>query len=442
MATITHTLANSQCFRFVVLVSDRDLTRKVFNAGSHLKPCLVPVAETLIGAQAFVFTHGRAHVDFRKGLNGLFTRRALECYLPIQTEVWKAYFDKFVVNNEKNGGKPLEMFASFREINCAMSCRSFVGHYISDRAVQKIADDYYCITAALELVNVPLSLYVPYSKVWLGKRASDGVQAEFAKCAAMSRSAMAAGKEPTCVVDRWIMQMMESAKYDAYVAAGVPAEKPAVLLRQFTDAEIATTLFTFLFASQDASSSSTTYLFQLMAQHPEMLDRVREENLAVRNGDPDAPITLDMLESMTWTNAVVKEVLRYRPPVIMVPYEAKRSFALTPTYTVQKGTMVVPTCYPALHDPEVYPEPDTFNPERWISGTAEKQTKNWLVFGAGPHQCIAQGYVQITMTAMIGLASLRVDWKHHKTPRSDIVKVFACLFPMVSFTLPRSLWNQ
>jgi sterol 22-desaturase len=89
----------------------------------------------------------------------------------------------------------------FREINCALSCRTFVGHYISDEAVKKIADDYYCITAALELVNVPLSLYVPYTKVWKGKRAADGVLAEFTKCAAASKINIAAGAEPTCIID-------------------------------------------------------------------------------------------------------------------------------------------------------------------------------------------------------------------------------------------------
>lgn len=83
-----------------------------------------------------------------------------------------------------------------------------------------------------------------------------------------------------------------------------------------------------------------------------------------------------MLESMTYTNAVVKEVLRWRPPVIMVPDEAKKAFAITPTYTVPKGAMVVPSCYPALHEPEVYTLPDEFDPERWITGDVAEKTEN------------------------------------------------------------------
>lgn len=419
--------------RFVVLVSDRDLARKVFKSHAYVKPCLVPIAETLLGKKAWVFIDGKEHIDYRKGLNGLFTRQALQSYLPTQEKVWSTYFQKFVADSATHGGKPMEHMTAFREINCALSCRTFVGNYISDHAVKKIADDYYCITAALELVNIPLSLYVPYTKVWLGYRAAQGVLAEFERCAAESKKNMATGQEPTCIADHWVLNMIESKAYHDKIAAGEKdPEKPAVLVRQFTDFEIAQTLFTFLFASQDASSSSTIWLFQKTAQRPDILDRIRQENLDARGGDKEKPLTLEMLESMTYTNAVVKEILRWRPPVIFVPYEAKKAFPVTDTYTVPKGALVVPSCWPALHDPEVYPRPDDFDPERWISGTANEQAKNWLVFGNGAHRCIAEQYVQLTMVAMIGKAALEVDWVHYPTARSEEIKVFATLFPMVS----------
>jgi hypothetical protein len=94
--------------------------------------------------------------------------------------------------------------------------------------------------------------------------------------------------------------------------------------------------------------------------------------------------------------------------------------------------MVVPTTYPALHDPEAYPNPDSFEPDRWITGDAEKQTKNWLVFGTGPHYCIGQTYATLNLMAMIGKASMMLDWKHRVTDKSEEIKVFATIFPMVS----------
>ncbi len=110
--------------------------------------------------------------------------------------------------------------ANFREINCALSCRTFFGNCLSQDAVKKIADDFYLITAALELVNIPLSIYVPYTKPWRGKRISNAVLAEFPECAAASKAHMATGAEPTCIVDEWVLHMMESKKYHERIAAG------------------------------------------------------------------------------------------------------------------------------------------------------------------------------------------------------------------------------
>lgn len=420
--------------RFVVLASDRDLAHKVFKSPAYAEPCIVPIAKDILGHKSWVFLQGKTHAEYRRGLAPLFTNKAIATYLPAQEKVLSEYFAEFVAASAANGNRPLPFMTLFREINCALSCRTFFGDYISPAAVKRIADDFYLATAALELVNVPFSLHIPFTKPWRGKRVADAVHAEFARCAAACKANMAReGAEPTCVVDHWVRHMFASNRYRARVAAGeADAAKPPNLIREFTNEEISETLFTFLFASQDASSSATTWLFQILAQRPDVLDRLRVENLAARGGDWDRPFDLPMLESLTYTAAVIKELLRHRPPVIFVPYLATKPFPITPEYTVPKGAMVIPSCYPALHDPEVYPNPDVFDPDRWITGDAEAQTRNWLVFGAGPHDCLAKRYVPLTMAAMIGKAALEMDWKHVATERSEEIRVFATLFPMVS----------
>jgi sterol 22-desaturase len=408
------------------------MSRKIFNSPAFVKPCVVDVAHKLLRPNNWVFLDGKAHVDYRKGLNGLFTRQALETYLPGQEEVYNKFFAEFVRLTNENEGKPMQFMPVFRELQTAIACRTFCGHYISDRTVRKIAHEYYLVTAALELVNFPI--IIPFTKTWYGKKAADMAMHEFAKASAKSKIRMAAGGEPICIMDRWIRQIQDSDKYRTRVASGekVPdSEKPSMLLREFSDEEIAMTVFTFLFASQDATSSACTWLFQLMAGRPEWLDKVREENIRMRNGDIHQKLSLDLLESMPITRAVVKEGLRYRPPVIMVPYLAKKDYPLTPTYTAKKGTMVIPSVWPATHDPEAYPNPDDYDPERWISGTAEQQTKNWLVFGTGPHYCLGQQYAQLNLQAMIGMASMLLDWKHYPTAKSEEIEVFATIFPKV-----------
>ncbi|RAH49318.1 cytochrome P450 61 [Aspergillus brunneoviolaceus CBS 621.78] len=419
--------------KFVVLASDRDLAHKVFKSPTYAEPCLVPIAKDILGHKAWVFLQGKAHAEYRRGLAPLFTNKAMETYLPAQEKVLADYFDRFVAASAANDYQSIPFMTLFREINCALSCRTFFGDYISPDAIQKIADDFYLATAALELVNIPLSMYVPFTKPWWGKRTADAVHAEFARCAAACKANMARGAPPTCIVDHWVRHMMESSRYRARLAAGeaVPdEEKPKNLIREFTDQEISETLFTFLFASQDASSSATTWIFQILAQRPDVLARVRAENLAARGGDRSRAFDLPMLESLTYTSAVIKELLRHRPPVIFVPYLATRDFPITPEYTAPKGAMVIPSCWPALHDPEAYPSPEVFDPDRWITGDAESKTKNWLVFGAGAHDCLARKYVPLSMAGMIGKAALELDWTHHATARSEEIRVFATLFPM------------
>ena len=317
------------------------MARKVLNSPTYVKPCVVDAAFKLLRPTNWVFLDGKPHVDYRKGLNGLFTRQALEIYLPGQEEVYTRYFKKFLEKTQENNGEPVPFVFEFRELMCAVSCRTFVGHYLPDESMKKIADDYYNITAAMELVNFPI--IIPFTKTWYGKKAADMVLDEFAKCAAKSKVRMSAGGHVTCILDAWVKQMNESEEYRQKVAKGIEvdqSEKPSMLIRQFTDLEISQTLLTFLFASQDATSSACTWLFQIMADRPDILDKVRDEQLRLRNGDRTKPFDMDMLDKMTYTRAVVKEELRYRPPVLMVPYLVKKPFPLTSSYTVPKGTFL------------------------------------------------------------------------------------------------------
>lgn len=418
--------------KFVIIASTRDMARKVFNSPAFVKPCVVDVAHKLLRPENWVFLDGKEHVEYRKGLNGLFTRQALETYLPGQQEVYREYFQEFLQMSKDNDFKGQPFVYKFRELMCAVSCRTFVGHYMSRETVKKIADDYYNITAAMELVNFPI--IIPFTKTWYGKKAADKVIEAFSICSAKAKVRMRQkGAQPECIMDRWILQQLECERYRARIAKGetVPQEeKPAMLLRNFSDYEISMTIFTFLFASQDATSSACAWLMQLLADRPEMLQQVRQEATKLRP-DPRQEVTLDMLENMHYTRACVKETLRYRPPVLMVPYLVKKDFYIAESnYTAPKGSMIVPSTYLSLHDPEAYPNPDVFNPDRWISGTAEDQGKNWLVFGTGPHYCLGQTYAVLNLMCLLHMLVSEFDWKHTITPLSEEIRVFATIFPM------------
>lgn len=92
--------------------------------------------------------------------------------------------------------------------------------------------------------------------------------------------------------------------------------------------------------------------------------------------------------------------------------------------------MVIPTTYPALHDPVAYPNPDSFDPDRWgPNGHAEKYPKNFMVFGNGPHHCLGKEYAIMHLMAVIAQASLQLEWTHYRTDKSDDISIFATIYP-------------
>jgi len=403
--------------KFVVIASTRDLARKVLNSPAYVRPCVVDVAIKLLRPTNWVFKDGKDHQEYRKALNPLFTKQAIAQYLPAMEECYDYYLEEFLrLSLESKGPRPY--MHEFREINCANSLRVFCGRYISDDQVKDISDNYYKVTAALELVNFPIIL--PFTKTWYGKKITDMTMDIFEQCAQASKDHIAAGGSVDCTMDAWVKEMADER------AAAVGGKK----VREFTNREISETIFTFLFASQDATSSATTWLFQIIADRPEIMQKVREEQIRVRGGNPSVPLSVDLVDSMEYTYMVVKEALRYRPPVSMVPYVVKKSFPITPEYSAPKGAMLIPTLHPSMHDPEVYDNPEEFIPERWLPGSkANKALTNWLVFGSGPHICLGQRYVMLHLVGLMGKACMLYDWKHTVTPKSEVIRVFATIFP-------------
>ncbi|SCV72585.1 BQ2448_4122 [Microbotryum intermedium] len=436
---------------FIVIASTTDYSRKILNASTYTEPCLVRSAKQILLPENWVFLNGKVHNDYRKGLNVLFTAQALAIYLKVQDRIYRSFFKEWLADPDP---KPKPYTFLFRDLNMETSLRVFCGDYIAQKNVREITDKYWLITKALELVNFPFAF--PGTKVYNACRARAATLKYLAAAARQSKEAMQAGKEADCLLDAWVEQILATKEYQDNKEGG--AERPNLLVREYSDHEMSLVLLSFIFASQgtslvpvalfpsiivllivadshnhlDAMSSSLTFGFQHLADYPAVLAKVREEQERIRAGDHESAVTLEQLEQMPYTNAVVREVLRHRPPVLMVPYLTKKPFPINDDYTVPKGTMLIPSFWNSLHDPSIYPDPDEFIPERWMPGGANYETtdsKTWLVFGAGAHRCIAQNYVFMHMTACLGTAALLMDWEHEKTAESDEIQIIATIFP-------------
>ncbi|OBZ78933.1 hypothetical protein A0H81_00323 [Grifola frondosa] len=398
---------------FIVMASSNEFSRRILNSPTHAEPCLVHSAKQILLPENWVFLTGKVHVEYRRVLNSLFTRKALGIYANIQDAIARKHLAKWLaVAAADPSPKPIMMTA--RDMNMETSLRVFCGQHIDDAAAAEIGEKYWSITLALELVNFPLAL--PGTKVYRAIQARKIAMRHLELAAHRSKKAMAAGAEPECMLDQWVHDLAD------------PAYKGR---KDFSDLEMAMVVFSFLFASQDAMSSGLIYGFQHLADRPEMLAKVREEQERVRGGDVERPVTLEMLEDMPYLRAFVRESLRVKPPVTMVPYKTTKAFPISEDYTVPANSMVIPSFYNSLHDPEVFPEPDDLIPERWLdpNGSANQNPRNYLVFGSGPHKCIGIEYALMNIALVLADAAVLMDWEHVRTEESEKVQIIATLFP-------------
>jgi len=221
-------------------------------------------------------------------------------YVAIQETITRKHLRNWLAEAAKTGaGQPIMMTA--RAMNMDTSLRVFCGNHIPEHAAREINEKYWAITQALELVNFPLAL--PGTKVYKAIQARKVALRWLELAAHNSKIAMANGAEPECMLDEWVQSLAD------------PTYKGR---KEFSDLEMAMVVFSFLFASQDAMSSGLIYGFQHLADHPEAMAKVKEEQERVRQGDYERPLSLETLAQMPYLQAVVKESMRVQPPVLMV----------------------------------------------------------------------------------------------------------------------------
>jgi cytochrome P450 len=149
-------------------------------------------------------------------------------------------------------------------------------------------------------------------------------------------------------------------------------------------------LITFL--SDGPTATSLAWAFERLLRHPDKLERLRAEVLA---GD-----------SEEYVDAVVKETLRLCPAVPVVMRRLTEPMRLG-DYTIPADTIVAPCVYLMHHRADLYPQPRSFQPERFLGDGAGTYT--WIPFGGGVRRCVAVVFAQLEMKRVIQTVLSEVD---------------------------------
>ncbi|XP_012274077.1 cytochrome P450 9e2 [Orussus abietinus] len=157
--------------------------------------------------------------------------------------------------------------------------------------------------------------------------------------------------------------------------------------------------FVFFFGGFDTSSSHMCFAAHEIAVNPDVHDRLQAEVDSVLQETGGNP-TYEAINAMEYLGAVLNEALRMYPIGPFADRLSARSFELPPALpglkpiTIEPGTNVWFPIFPIHRDPLYYPNPDKFDPERFL-GEDKINTSNsatFLTFGLGPRICIGNRF--------------------------------------------------
>jgi cytochrome P450 len=146
-----------------------------------------------------------------------------------------------------------------------------------------------------------------------------------------------------------------------------------------------------MMAAHDTLTSSLTSFVAALAAHPEWQHKLRAE-IAGLGLKPGEPISFEQLDALPLTEMAFKEAMRLRPPVPSLPRRATRAFTFK-GYTIPAGTMVAVNPLFTHHMPEIWPNPDRFDPLRFTDEASRGRHRfAWIPYGGGAHMCLGLNF--------------------------------------------------
>ena len=170
-------------------------------------------------------------------------------------------------------------------------------------------------------------------------------------------------------------------------------------------------------ASHETNAAALTWTLFLLSQHPRIMADLLDELDGELRGE--AP-SIDQLDRLPLLERVINESLRILPPVVYKTRIVDQPVQLGP-YHLPKGSRVLYSHYMTHHLPELYPNPERFDPDRWRSN--EPSPFAYLPFGAGPRLCI--GYAFSMTMLRITLAMILQRYRLSLAPDARIDRKFA-----------------
>ncbi|PNF31078.1 Cytochrome P450 9e2 [Cryptotermes secundus] len=189
---------------------------------------------------------------------------------------------------------------------------------------------------------------------------------------------------------------------------------------KWEDDDITAQVVQFLLAGFDTAATLLYFASHLLAMHPDIQSRLQDEIDQTLKEDR-GKLTYEAVHGMKYLDMVVSETLRLYPPAVLVDRRCVKQYTLPaePQCTLNPGDCVYIPIYALHHDPDYFPDPEKFDPERFSDeNKGNIKTCTYLPFGSGPRNCIGSRFA--LMEAKIALVQLLSRFNLKVVPKTPI----------------------
>jgi cytochrome P450 len=202
-------------------------------------------------------------------------------------------------------------------------------------------------------------------------------------------------------VSRLIDDRRRSEPQDDLLSMLIEAEEDG---KTMSRSQVRSEALTLLLAGHETSAVAMTWTWYLLSQHPDCEAKLHAELEAVLQGRTPTVEDLDKLE---YTRRVLTESMRLYPPAYLIDRNPSKGLDLR-GHHIAKGSYIFVSPYVTHRAPEWFPEPETFDPDRWLPEAVETRPKySYFPFGVGPRACIGQSFAWMEMILVLATVAGR-----------------------------------
>ncbi|MEM9007648.1 MAG: cytochrome P450 [Cyanobacteria bacterium P01_F01_bin.86] len=331
------------------------------NENTYFQVSWPPSTQALLGNVSLALQTGGVHQNRRKLLAQAFMPRALSGYIATIQQITAAYAQQWAEQGQ------LTWYPQLRDYTLDVACKLLVG--LDQGSQTELGHQFE--TWCKGLFSIPLAL--PWTRFGQAKQSR-----------------------------KQLMALIEATIRERQQATTEPGKDTLGLLLQARDdngngldlTELKDQILLLLFAGHETLTSAIASYCMLIAQHPPVWEKLRAEQQAF---DPTAPLTLDALKQMPYLDQVLCEVLRLIPPVGGGFRKVLQTCEIN-GYQIPEGWTVLYGINQTHLNPQAYPQPDAFRPERFATEASGIQSKyGYVPFGGGIRECLGKEFARLEM---------------------------------------------